>query len=398
MSPTRRTSPAAAIAPIHNATMFISPPVRGTIPCTAYYWTDRIGEEATMADLARRFDSNPILRPEDVVPSRDGLEVECLLNPGAFRYQGKTGLLLRVAEWPLQKKGWVSTPILDPLEASGISILTVKEDDPDFEFIDPRVFRYKGQMYLTTLSHLRLAWSDDGVHFVPDRVPTLLGQGPLESFGIEDCRVTQIEDVYHLTFTAVSPSGVGVGLITTRDWRRFDRHGMIIPPSNKDCALFPEKIGGEYLALHRPSGVSIGGNFIWLSRSPDLHHWGYHECIAWTRPGMWDSARIGAGAEPIRTPQGWLAIYHGANEDHRYCLGGMLLDLENPAKVLARSKEPIMEPLASYEQTGFFGNVVFTNGHVVDGDTVTLYYGASDEVICGACLSVREILDSLSAA
>jgi predicted GH43/DUF377 family glycosyl hydrolase len=95
-----------------------------------------------MADLAQRFESNPILRPTDIRPSRDGLEVECLLNPGAFRYGGQTGLLLRVAEWPLQQKGWVSTPILDPLEESGIAILTVKEDDPDFAFIDPRVFRY----------------------------------------------------------------------------------------------------------------------------------------------------------------------------------------------------------------------------------------------------------------
>jgi predicted GH43/DUF377 family glycosyl hydrolase len=205
-----------------------------------------------------------------------------------------------------------------------------------------------------------------------------------------------MDGTYYLTFTSVSPSGVGVGLITTRDWARFDRHGMIIPPSNKDCALFPEKVDGQYLALHRPSGVSIGGNFIWLSRSPDLHHWGRHECIAWSRPGMWDSARIGAGAEPIRTERGWLEIYHGANEEHRYCLGGMLLDFKNPAKVLARSKTPIMEPLAPYEQTGFFGNVVFTNGHVVDGDTVTLYYGASDEVICGARFSVQEILDSLT--
>ncbi len=111
---------------------------------------------------------------------------------------------------------------------------------------------------------------------------------------------------------------------------------------------------------------------------------------------MWDSARVGAGAEPIETQQGWLVIYHGANEKNRYCLGALLLDLNDPSKVLARSFTPLMEPLAPYEQTGFFGNVVFTNGHVRDGDTVTVYYGASDEVICGARFSVREILDTLS--
>ena len=118
--------------------------------------------------------------------------------------------------------------------------------------------------------------------------------------------------------------------------------------------------------------------------SPDLEHWGHHRCIAHTRKGMWDSVRVGGGAAPIRTPQGWLEIYHGATAlPTRYCLGPLLLDLDQPWKVLARSKEPIMEPIAPYEQVGFFGNVVFTNGHLVDGDRVTIYYGASDSVICG---------------
>ena len=144
---------------------------------------------------------------------------------------------------------------------------------------------------------------------------------------------------------------------------------MIFPPHNKDCAIFSEQIGGRYYALHRPSSPTIGGNYIWLAESPDLVHWGNHRCLAHSRPGMWDSARVGAGAAPIRTPEGWLEIYHGADANNRYCLGALLLDLESPWKVLARSSEPIMEPLAEYERTGFFGNVVFTNGHVVDGDT-----------------------------
>ena len=104
---------------------------------------------------------------------------------------------------------------------------------------------------------------------------------------------------------------------------------------------------------------------------------------------------MGAGAAPVRTDKGWLEIYHGANAENRYCLGALLLDLEDPSKVLARSEEPIMEPIAPYEKTGFFGNVVFTNGQCVEGDTIRMYYGASDEVICGATLSIREILASL---
>jgi predicted GH43/DUF377 family glycosyl hydrolase len=111
---------------------------------------------------------------------------------------------------------------------------------------------------------------------------------------------------------------------------------------------------------------------------------------------MWDSARIGAGAAPIRTAEGWLEIYHGANSENRYCLGALLLDLREPWKVLARSREPIMEPIAEYERSGFFGKVVFTNGHLVDGDRLTLYYGAADSVICAAHLSIAEILASLT--
>jgi predicted GH43/DUF377 family glycosyl hydrolase len=110
---------------------------------------------------------------------------------------------------------------------------------------------------------------------------------------------------------------------------------------------------------------------------------------------MWDSARVGAGAAPLKTSEGWLAIYHGADHDNRYCLGALLLDLDDPSQVLARSKDPIMEPVEPYEKEGFLGNVVFTNGHVLSGDELTLYYGASDTVICSALFSLQSILDSL---
>ena len=114
-----------------------------------------------------------------------------------------------------------------------------------------------------------------------------------------------------------------------------------------------------------------------------------------TRPGKWDSERVGAGAAPIKTDRGWLAIYHGADDNHRYCLGALLLNLKDPTKILARSEEPIMEPSTEYEKHGFFNNVIFTNGHVVRGDEILLYYGAADKVICGASLSVKEILSTL---
>lgn len=347
-----------------------------------------------MPDLARRFAENPLLQPGDIAPSHAGLQVECLLNPGVFRFQGKTWLLIRVAERPAQSQGKISFPMA--ADDGRLQILEFDHSDPKLDRPDPRVVRYDGQDYLTTHSHLRLMGSRDGIHFAADPAyPPLFGRGELESYGIEDCRVTQIGNEYHLTFTQVSRQGVGVGLRSTTDWRSFQARGMILPPHNKDCALFTERIGGSYLALHRPSSPEIGGNYIWLAESPDLVHWGRHRCLALSRPGMWDGARVGAGAAPIRTPQGWLEIYHGADHQHRYCLGALLLDLQQPWRVLARSREPIMEPVADYERAGFFGNVVFTNGHLVDGDGLTIYYGAADRVICGALFSIREILTSL---
>lgn len=347
-----------------------------------------------MKDIAKRFTENPILRPADLLPSHKGLEIACLLNPGVFEYQGKKWLLIRVAERPQQKDGIISFPVLKNRK---IEIIEIAKNDPLLNASDPRVINYKGADYLTTLSHLRLVCSDDGIHFYePGGYAALHGEGILQGFGIEDCRVSKIDDTYYLTFTAVSENGVGVGLRTTKDWKNFTSHGMILPPHNKDCAIFETKINGRYYALHRPSSVDIGGNYIWIASSPDSIYWGDHKCIAQTRKGMWDSARVGAGAAPIKTSKGWLEIYHGANEKHQYCLGALLLDLKDPSTVLARSKDPIMWASQPYELTGFFGDVVFTNGHIVNGDTITMYYGAADEVVCGATFSIEEILSTLN--
>lgn len=349
-----------------------------------------------MRDIAKRFAENPLLSPKDLKPTTDGLHIACLLNPGVFQFQGKTWLLVRVAERPEQDKIVVSFPILT---ATGeTEIMRIALDDADLIATDARVVRYKGVDYLTTLSHLRLLCSDDGRKFYePDGYEKLFGKGPLQTFGIEDCRVTHLEGKYYLTFTAVSDSGVGIGMRTTTDWKNFETHGMIMPPHNKDCAIFEEKINGLFYALHRPSSVDIGGNYIWLAQSPDGVHWGNHKCIIKTRTDNWDSVRAGAGAAPIKTDKGWLEIYHGANYEHNYCLGAFLLDLEDPSKVLARTDEPIMVPIEQYETSGFFGHVVFTNGHIIepDGDTITFYYGAADEFVCGAQFSMKEIFECL---
>lgn len=347
-----------------------------------------------MIDIARRFPENPLVVPKDLSPSSEGLAIICLFNPGAFTFEGKTWLVARVAEGIARKPEVISFPAIN--DQGKTEIVEVPLNDPELIANDPRKLSYKGLGYLTTISHLRLLCSDNGVDFYePEGYGPLTGQGTQEKFGIEDCRITKIDDTFYLTYTAVSDNGVGVGLRLTRDWKNFEHKGMIFPPHNKDCAIFDEKINGKYYALHRPVSIEVGGKYIWLAESSDGLQWGNHLCIVKTRSGLWDSARVGAGAAPIKTPYGWLEIYHGANAEHYYALGAFLMDLDNPAKIISRTIEPIMVPREEYEISGFFGNVVFTNGHIVNGDEVTIYYGAADESICGAKFSIQEILSLL---
>lgn len=347
-----------------------------------------------MSDIACRFPENPLLIPSDLKASCEELQIISLLNPGVFIFQNKICLLVRVAESVAQKQGVVFYPLLN--DNGKIEIIEIPINDPDLIATDPRIITYKGLDYLTTLSHLRVLCSDDGINFKePQESKYLLGCGTLEKYGIEDCRVSKIEDTYYLTYTAVSKNGVGVGLRTTKDWNVFKNLGMILPPHNKDCAIFEELINGKYYALHRPSSPQLGGNFIWIAESYDGVHWGNHQCILKTRIGEWDSERIGAGATPIRTEKGWLAIYHGANADNQYCLGAFLMDIDNPSEIIARTAKPIMIPKESYELNGFLDSIVFTNGHLVNGDKLTIYYGAADEFVCAANFSISEILSTL---
>jgi len=320
--------------------------------------------------------------------------VECVLNPGAFEHDGRIGLLLRVAERPRQEQGWVTTAVIG--KGGEMEIVRFREDDPSADFSDARLIRRDEVTWLTTLSHLRLAWSTDGKTFEIEDRPALTGAGPLETYGIEDARVVRSGDGYILTFTSVSRWGPAVGMAVTQDWQVFERKGQILPPHNKDCAILEQSVAGRYWMLHRPTVSEFSGNCIWSAASDDRVHWGGHRFVAAPRPGMWDEARIGPGASPISTPKGLLEIYHGATRDHRYCLGLLLLDADDPSRVLARSVEPIMQPQAGYECSGFLGGVVFTNGHIVNGDQVTVFYGAADRAVCSADFSVEELLGSFS--
>lgn len=351
-------------------------------------------QNVSVVDIARRYKQNPLLTPGDVKPSTDEMTVESLLNSGVFSFNKKTWLLIRVSERAVQKKGFVNIPIYD--ESGEIEILEFDKNNPDLDFSDHKVIRFKNKFYKTTLSHLRLMYSDDGKEFYEHvSYPPVFGKGVQEEFGIEDCRVTEIDGIFSLTYTMLSSFGVGVGLIQTRDWQRYDRKGMIFPPDNRGCAIFEEKIRGKYWALHQGSAQS-GGNYIWIAESPDLIHWGNHKCIVMTRDNMWDSESVSAGCSPIRTPKGWLTIYHGVDENQRCCLGALLLDVKDPSAVIGRSEFPFMEPTEDYELNELSGNSVITIGHLVVGDTVKLFYGAANQVICGAEFSIQEILFSMA--
>lgn len=331
-----------------------------------------------------------------------GHEVIGVFNAGVARYRDEMVLLLRVAERPVSPEpGIVRTSFVDFSGGAGqLQTVDIAKNDSRYNVEDPRTINYRGPensgvAYLTSLSYLRLARSRDGIRFDIDDKPFLYPETAYEAWGIEDPRITQIDDVYYILYSAVSANGVGVGLASTKDFARCERHGLIFAPENKDAVLFPEKINGKYYALHRPVPKGIGRPEIWIAESDNLLQWGNHRHLLGLEAEGWDSGRIGGGAVPVKTDKGWLEIYHAADRNSRYCLGAVLLDLDDPSVVLAKSREPILEPDESFETNGFFGNVVFTCGLLTEGDEVTIYYGAADESMAVATLSIAEIMSGL---
>ncbi|WP_317913837.1 glycoside hydrolase family 130 protein [Carnobacterium maltaromaticum] len=347
-----------------------------------------------------RYDENPLITPGDVEPLHPNFEVIGAFNAGVAHYNNETLLLLRVAERPLTSvPNLIQAPVYNS-QTNQLELIDFQLDDPLYDFSDPRMIRSVSKMdgfsYLTSLSYIRIARSTDGHNFTIDETAFLYPFNEYQTFGIEDARCTQIDDTYYVNFTSVSEKGVCDSLISTKDFVSYQDKGNIFAPENKDVLIFPEKIDGSYFALHRPSLKSIGTYDIWIASSPDLKAWGTHKHLIGVRENEWDSGRIGGGLVPIKTKQGWLAIYHGATEEHRYCMGAVLLDLDDPSIVLARSKKPILEPDAEYEKNGFFGDVVFGSGGIVRGDTLQMYYGVADTSMACCEMSIQAILDQLT--
>ena len=343
-----------------------------------------------------RHPNNPLISPRDVLPSRPDFEVIGTFNAGVTLSGGITWMLVRVAERPINPDPAI---ILCPyLEADGgLALHAVKRDDPNYETGDPRAVKHRqtGDLWLTSISHLRLARSSDGVQFTVEDHPWLQGEPPYESFGVEDARITEIDGRFYINYTAVSPFGIATALVSTPDFSEIQRHGLIFAPSNRDVTLFPEKVNGQYLCYHRPMPGGFARLNIWIADSPDLLHWGNLRFVLESKPGDWEGGRVGGGAPPVKTEYGWLSIYHAADERDRYCLGAFLTALDAPEKIIARSRRPIFEPEAPYETDGFYGNVVFTCGAVAQGDTLRVYYGAADERMALAEVSIRALVGTL---
>jgi predicted GH43/DUF377 family glycosyl hydrolase len=294
--------------------------------------------EIDLNKYIKRHFKNPIIKKENI-------PYECLhvLNPGAIKYNNKYYLLLRIVD-------------------------------------------------MKNISHLGLAFSEDGINFEISKKIVLSPESLEEGKGIEDPRITKIEDKFYITYTAYSEKGAAVGLLETTDFKDFKRLGIILPPDNKDVVILPEKINGKYFAYHRPMSY-IGKSFsIWTSTSPDLIHWGEHKPVLSSVNNSWDSDRVGAGAVPIKTEKGWLHIYHGVSQNV-YRLGLALFDLKDPSKLIRRSENYILAPEKDYEKVGWISNVVFTCGAILeDNNEVKIYYGGADDSISLVTAKLKDLL------
>lgn len=306
------------------------------------------------------------------------------LHPELF-HRHPLNPILTVADWP-----YPANTVFNPgatMLPSGTTLLLCRVEDR------------RGH------SHLSVARSSNGVdNWTIDSKPTLSPDPeryPEEIWGIEDPRITFLPELsqYAVVYTAYSRVGPGVALALTKDFVNFERYGMIMVPEDKDAALLPRRIDGQWVLIHRP--VSASGAHMWMSYSPDLRHWGGHKLMLEARAGgWWDANKIGLSPPPIETKQGWLVLYHGVRQTSGgplYRMGVALFELNAPDRCIRRGNEWIMGPEVAYERRGDVDNVVFPCGYTLaaDGDTIHLYYGAADTSIALATGSVRAILDWL---
>jgi beta-1,2-mannobiose phosphorylase / 1,2-beta-oligomannan phosphorylase len=353
-----------------------------------------------MNSLIPRHLTRCLMRPGDIRPRFPGFEVIGTFNPAAVEFGDRVAIMVRVAERPAEvRPGFVALPYWD--WRTGSVVIDWRRED-EVEWIDARVVRLKpsGLVRLTFISWLQTAFSRDGLA-IDELGGALVPETAYETFGVEDPRLVRLDDRYWCTYVAVSGHGIVTALASTTDFRSFQRHGTIFCPENKDVVLFPEKVGGQYVALHRPNPRAYFGlPEIWIARSPDLIHWGQHQRVLGSE-AAWATGKIGGGTPPIRTDAGWFCLFHGnvrsavPGQVGQYAAAGLLLDAERPERVVGLSREPIMAAQEDFEQQGFVPDVVFPTALVRRGDLVDVYYGAADTAMGMARYGLFDILPPL---
>jgi predicted GH43/DUF377 family glycosyl hydrolase len=294
-----------------------------------------------------------------------------------------------------------ANPILLPDPAS---------DWETYNVFNPSVIYYNGLFHmhyraqgLDWVSRIGYAVSIDGILWNRLRRPVLEPHDASDSRGVEDPRVTALEGRFYMCYTAYGRESASEGLPThagggvlpmvavSDNLINWETLGPIVwGEDNKDHLLFPRRINGRYIALHRRPPQ------VWLAESDDLVHWPAERMrpVFGPRPeNGWDEKRVGGNGVPIETKQGWLMLYHGYNTEHVYRMGVCLLDLDDPGSVIRRSKEFILEPSELWELRGDVPNVVFSCANPVVDGTVYVYYGGADHVIGLATCPLNALLD-----
>jgi predicted GH43/DUF377 family glycosyl hydrolase len=268
------------------------------------------------------------------------------------------------------------------------------------KFVDKYIMLFRSHLD-TGRSIIGIAESTDGFNFKARPEPFMVPSkqavfAEYEAFGLEDPRITFLEDTYYITYSAYSKHGVRIGLAKTTDFQSVERIAFITQADYRNSVIFPEKINGRYAKLDRPHS-DISPWSIWISYSPDLIHWGNSTVIIKPVQYHWDEMKIGPGAPPIRTTAGWLSIYHGVFPTMDGCvyrLGVALHKLDDPAIILGVGDRWILQPEDPWEIIGYVHNVVFTCGAVPEDDgTVKLYWGGADKVICAGTAVIDELVE-----
>jgi predicted GH43/DUF377 family glycosyl hydrolase len=267
------------------------------------------------------------------------------------------------------------------------------------KFEDRYILLFRSHL-LNGRSIIGIARSDDGYNFLVDSKPFMVPStegafSRFEEYGVEDPRICSIDGVYYITYSAYSRFGVRIALARTHDFKSVERISVISEPDMRNVVIFPETFDGRYARLDRPHS-EINPWSIWLSWSPDLVHWGESEPVINPVTYHWDQMKIGPGATPVRTSDGWLNVFHGVfptMDGSVYRLGVALHDIANPATVLGVADDWIVSPEDPWELTGYVHNVVFSCGAVAEDDgTLKIYWGAADTVMCVGVAKIQDLV------